>query len=293
MKTFNNCKIVQDLLPNYIEKMTDSETNKYIEHHIDNCQSCQTILNNMTIDISSSNAYGEMCEIQYIKKFKNKMNRLKFILAIICLFIIVLFLIFIGKKFFILLDISNKSLANQDFSNFHIVQYYYYEGSITKMEQFKLNNKNKFSFTMETADGFISQTIYKDENSETTYLEKNNQKYVQLNTNLNRELVKNNVLYSHKLFDILKYSISAHINTTTFRGKECYYLNNLPTFLGGTYERVYMDKSTGLMIGSSELDNSFNSAMPIESVYEYNTVTNNDFIQPDISEYKVVENFDF
>ena len=54
-----------------------------------------------------------------------------------------------------------------------------------------------------------------------------------------------------------------------------------------------MDKSTGLMIGSSELDNSFNSAMPIESVYEYNTVTNNDFIQPDISEYKVVENFDF
>ena len=28
------CKIVQDLLPNYLEKVTNEETNKFIKEHI-------------------------------------------------------------------------------------------------------------------------------------------------------------------------------------------------------------------------------------------------------------------
>ena len=31
MKENRNCKIVQDLLPNYIEKLTTEETNQFIE----------------------------------------------------------------------------------------------------------------------------------------------------------------------------------------------------------------------------------------------------------------------
>ena len=31
MKDMKNCKIVQDLLPNYIEKLTNDETNKFVE----------------------------------------------------------------------------------------------------------------------------------------------------------------------------------------------------------------------------------------------------------------------
>ena len=34
MKEINECKIVQDLLPNYIENLTNEETNKYIEEHL-------------------------------------------------------------------------------------------------------------------------------------------------------------------------------------------------------------------------------------------------------------------
>ena len=39
-----NCKIVQDLLPNYIEKLTNDETNKYIEEHLKECSECQKFL---------------------------------------------------------------------------------------------------------------------------------------------------------------------------------------------------------------------------------------------------------
>ena len=30
------CKVVQDLLPSYIEKLTSKETNEYIEKHLNN-----------------------------------------------------------------------------------------------------------------------------------------------------------------------------------------------------------------------------------------------------------------
>ena len=34
MKNQKQCKIVQDLLPTYIEDLTSEETNQYIEEHI-------------------------------------------------------------------------------------------------------------------------------------------------------------------------------------------------------------------------------------------------------------------
>ena len=37
MKEKRDCKIVQDLLPNYIEKLTNDETNKYVEEHLKEC----------------------------------------------------------------------------------------------------------------------------------------------------------------------------------------------------------------------------------------------------------------
>ena len=42
-----DCKIVQDLLPNYIEKLTNEETNKFIEEHLKTCEECKKIYDNM------------------------------------------------------------------------------------------------------------------------------------------------------------------------------------------------------------------------------------------------------
>ena len=32
------CKIVQDLLPSYVDKLTNEETNQYIEEHLKECK---------------------------------------------------------------------------------------------------------------------------------------------------------------------------------------------------------------------------------------------------------------
>lgn len=45
------CKIIQDLLPNYIENLTSIQTNEYIEEHIASCKECKENLENMQNEI--------------------------------------------------------------------------------------------------------------------------------------------------------------------------------------------------------------------------------------------------
>ena len=47
MKEKKDCKIVQDLLPNYIERLTNNDTNKYIEEHLNECEECKNIFENI------------------------------------------------------------------------------------------------------------------------------------------------------------------------------------------------------------------------------------------------------
>ena len=51
MRENKKCKIVQDLLPNYIEKLTNEETNQFIEEHLKECDECKKVLENMQKDI--------------------------------------------------------------------------------------------------------------------------------------------------------------------------------------------------------------------------------------------------
>ena len=293
------CKLVQDLLPNYVEKLTDKETNQFIENHLSECKECSLALENMLKEINLDANEKNIKKVAYLQKFKNKMKILKIIIFVILLMIILVFLGIIGKRFLVLKEISDKSQSSDISTNFHVLQYYYIEGNILKMEQFIMENKNKFSYTMETVDGTITQTTYgqivdsNERNSYTgnSYMEKGDKKYVVLNDTLSRELPIENVLYSSNLLDLFKYSIKTTVKTTTFRNRECYYLTNIPAYLGGIYDRVYIDKGTGLMIGSSQVDTTQNTATPIETVYEYCTVTEEDFIEPNISEYQIVDDF--
>ena len=55
MKEIRNCKIVQDLLPNYIDGLTNEETNVFIENHLKECSECKKTFENMKqeLDITS------------------------------------------------------------------------------------------------------------------------------------------------------------------------------------------------------------------------------------------------
>lgn len=42
-----NCKVIQDLLPLYIERLSSKETNLFIENNLKNCYSCNEVLNEL------------------------------------------------------------------------------------------------------------------------------------------------------------------------------------------------------------------------------------------------------
>ena len=72
-----DCKIVQDLLPNYLEKTTSKETNQYIEEHIKQCPKCSKICNAMKEELNISCSLDTEKEVNYMKKFNGKMKRLE------------------------------------------------------------------------------------------------------------------------------------------------------------------------------------------------------------------------
>ena len=45
------CKIIKDLLPNYLEKLTSEQTNRWIENHLIECKNCQNTLKHMQQEI--------------------------------------------------------------------------------------------------------------------------------------------------------------------------------------------------------------------------------------------------
>ena len=77
MKEKKNCMIVQDLFPNYIEKLTSDETNNFIEEHLKSCNECQKILKNMKENFDIDTTLKNNKEVKYMKRYNNKLNLLK------------------------------------------------------------------------------------------------------------------------------------------------------------------------------------------------------------------------
>ncbi len=87
MKQSNrDCKIVRDLLPNYIENLTDEVTNEFINEHIAKCPECEEALKNMNGEIKLEEIHQEK-EIKYLKKIR---RRVKETIAIVSLIVIVI-----------------------------------------------------------------------------------------------------------------------------------------------------------------------------------------------------------
>ena len=85
-----DCKIVQDLLPSYIDKLTSNETNDFIENHLMNCDTCKNVLKDMSEDIVLDKI-EEKKKINYLKKIKKK-QKITLLIVILILLVFDLFM---------------------------------------------------------------------------------------------------------------------------------------------------------------------------------------------------------
>lgn len=106
MKENNNCGIVQDLIPNYIENLTNENTNEFIEKHIIGCQKCEQTLKDMKGDFKLENIHHKQ-EIHALKKVKNRF-KLLLIFSIIITIVIAIILMYIYSNYKFEIDENNK-----------------------------------------------------------------------------------------------------------------------------------------------------------------------------------------
>lgn len=76
------CEVIEDLLPLYVDNLTQSGTNQIIKEHLKECESCLIKYENMTGQLGKEELKEEapQAEIDYLKKIKRK-NQNKIVLA--------------------------------------------------------------------------------------------------------------------------------------------------------------------------------------------------------------------
>ncbi len=68
------CYIVRDLLPRYLDGLTGEEASGEIKVHLDTCEGCRTIYEQMAADIPKELTFGKK-RIDFFKKLKTRLRR--------------------------------------------------------------------------------------------------------------------------------------------------------------------------------------------------------------------------
>lgn len=303
-----DCKIVQDLLPNYIEKLTNEETNKFIEEHLKTCEECKKIYDNMKKDLNVDNKIKEKKKVKFLKKYRDKLR----ILEIIILIIVVAFVVNTGRKMYIITDLNNKAEEYTTSTNYHRTSYSLDNGNYNKSEVFSLGDKKKLILTTVTEDGekevvttygtkigTVPDTPYAktypplETYKQNIYKVTDTEKTAMLDVEVGMSVDNQEAFWGiENTKDLIMTAITSSISKTTFNGNECYYVSGTPAILPNA--SMYVNKDTGLLISTmaSEYENPDGERGRIagtEYEYEFGTVTEDDFIEPDISEYTIVE----
>lgn len=303
-KDKRECKIVQDLLPSYIENLTTKETKVYIEEHLEKCQSCKQVLERMKQEFNLNITKKDNREVKYIKKFNKKINILKLIISLI----LVVFIILTARKVIIISSLSKNAENTINTSNYHTVTYSYYLEDYSKTEVFSLGDKKKIITTQRKDNGINKITIFARKNESSS---ENDKKYIaniyrevkdkkdgkiEKVVNLNQEIEifvnPQNVTKTENYLQLFVYSILSSVKDTTFNGEECYYISNFKSVNNNLEEGMYVNKSTGLPISSiayeyKNPDGTRGRVPTSDYIYEFNEVKEEEFVEPNIDEYKV------
>jgi len=272
MKEKRDCKIIQDLLPNYIEKLTNDETNKYIEEHLNKCEECKGISEDMQEELKLSNSKIDDREIKYFKKFNKKFNILRNTLLIIILVIILI----ISRKTFILITLSNKAQETQKSENYYLKVESYLEGQMTITEAYYKQEKSLVKIVSYTKDlGETKQILYKSGEERFALVDNGEKKIFKRMGDISVQPV---AFTSEFFLDNLYTAITTNIEKINLKGTECYIIKD-----GNTEQ--FIDANTGIAI--KMIDNENNQT--VDYKYEYGVVKDTDVAKPDITGYEVID----
>ena len=282
MKEERNCKIIQDLLANYIENLTNEETNNFIKHHLKECDECKKVLANMKKEIKINSTKRDDREVKYIKKYSKKLKILKLTLLIIILIYVAL----VGRRTIIMLSLSEKANKNQINDNYYAKLYSYQGDLLTITESYNKGGDYLTTTTRFKQGNEIQKiTFYKKENEQICLTDFNGKKNIQNFESMIVGRVFPVTYVSNGFLANLQYAFLIGIDKTYCNGKECYVVKE------NSYER-YIDKETGLAVRNIEKSNKGTTRKNdrvVDYEYKFNIVKDSDIVKPDTTGYTVNE----
>lgn len=277
------CGIVYDLLPNYVENVTNEYSNKFIEEHLSICKKCKNDYNNLKkkMNINSSTKV----EINFLKKYRKHLKVLNMIILSIVLLVIGLTVNTI-RKVTIIKDMQNKILEYSNSDNYYIKAIKHGNNEETIIETYKKDNVILQKITRNSKEGESSLINYSNNKKINTYIDSGTSKIAVINVeNSITETNVENWVYTQNEKECIMAAFMSSIKREKVDGKYVYRIKNFYpaqkfiTDFDNFY--FYIDKETGLMIKNSENDGT-------NYEYQFNVVTDKDLIEPNIEEYTIV-----
>lgn len=309
MESKENCKIVKDLLPSYIDELTSEETKKYIENHLNDCSECKETLENMKKVFERENENTTKKSIKYAKKYNRKMKLLALIIVAILL---IIFCSTFVRNAILITSLSNKSDEFIDCNNYHIVWSCYTMNYVTIHDVYYKDGK-----FIEYMYGYYYDYLNTELRSGTEgawarYYDGVSDEYIQYWENENNEkIMKYNKIDELGIFKkptitpygmghvtLLKQDFGIFIKECLLNRIISEKCNNIDAYrfsrINDKVNILYVDKETGLTLRnqSGVYTNEPNSYTDYFSdlKYEFGTVTEEDVTPPNFEEYKVQDN---
>lgn len=220
-----------------------------------------------------------------MEKKKIIKNVLKIALIVIAILLVIL-IIHTIRNYVIVTDLQNKIAEYNDSTNYHIKSVATENnGTIVKMDYYKKDDK-QVVFMERMANNEVTKiSMYNNGERTDTFTETKDSKIAQLNSGTIMSVGIYNHLENDSKWQTILGCISAKIKSVDYNGKECYIVKEFMSSTSLTFEgaETYIDKETGIFVKSIE------AGIVNEREYEFNTVDDSIFTEPDISQYTLKE----
>lgn len=215
----------------------------------------------------------------------------KKILKIILIILLVLFVLFLLHSFrnFMIIKKLQKSIEPYlSSTNYHLHSINSQDnGDSIVMDYYKKGSKETSIIERVSEKNPTKISIYINDESVTTYIDTPSEKYVTPNRNIVLSINIYNWCESDNNWQTFLISAFCNIRTSKYNEKDCYIISNFfsPYFLYESFDSnlLYVEKDTGLLLKTQV------GSMVSERSYEFNTVDDSFFVQPNINEYTLKE----
>ncbi len=208
------------------------------------------------------------------------------IIGVILLIVIAIFLIHTIRNYVIISDLQNKISKYANSTNYRTKSVTTEnDDSVVTMEYYKKDNK-EVVFLERMANNEVTKiSMYSNGERTDVFTETKDSKVAQLNSGTIMSLGIYNHLENDSKWQTILGCISAKIKSVDYKGKECYIVKEFMSSNSLISEGVetYIDKETGLFV------KSIDAGIVNEREYEFNTVDDSIFTEPDISQYTLKE----